>query len=53
MNIEIHEYMDFDLDEITGLYQAVGWTNYTARAGLLREAYEHSFASSALIWGTV
>ena len=42
MNIEIHEYMDFDLDEITGLYQAVGWTNYTARSGMLREAYEHS-----------
>ena len=42
MNIEIREYTDFDLDEITGLYQAVGWTNYTARAGLLREAYEHS-----------
>ena len=42
MNIEIREYMDFDLDEITGLYQAVGWTNYTARAGMLREAYEHS-----------
>ena len=42
MNIEIREYTDFDLDEITGLYQAVGWTNYTARAGMLREAYEHS-----------
>ena len=42
MNIEIREYTDFDLDEITGLYQAVGWTNYTARAGMLREAYERS-----------
>ena len=42
MNIEIHEYIDFDLEEITGLYQAVGWTNYTARAGMLREAYERS-----------
>lgn len=42
MNIEIREYIDFDLEEITGLYQAVGWTNYTARAGMLLEAYEHS-----------
>ena len=42
MNIEIREYTDFDLEEITGLYRAVGWTNYTARAGMLREAYAHS-----------
>ena len=41
-NICIREYTDFDLEEIAGLYEAVGWVNYTARAGLLKDAYEHS-----------
>ena len=41
-DICIREYTDFDLEDITGLYEAVGWVNYTARAGLLKDAYEHS-----------
>ncbi len=41
-DICIREYTDFDLEDITGLYEAVGWVNYTVSAGLLKESYERS-----------
>lgn len=39
---EIKEYQPFKLDEIVGLYQSVGWTNYLRRMDMLQQAYEGS-----------
>ncbi len=38
----IREYTAYDEAEILSLYESVGWTNYTARPEMLREAFAHS-----------
>ena len=40
--MEIREYGNFQLEEITNLYQSVGWANYLERIGILEEAYANS-----------
>lgn len=40
--MEIREYTEFCPEEIIPLYEAVGWTNYVERAGMLEQAYRHS-----------
>ena len=40
--MEIREYENFQLEEITNLYQSVGWTNYLERIDILEEAYANS-----------
>ena len=40
--MEIREYTEFCPEEILPLYEAVGWTNYTERTGMLEQAYRHS-----------
>ena len=35
--MEIREYGNFQLEEITNLYQSVGWTNYLERISVLEE----------------
>ncbi len=42
MKFEIREYTEFKENEIVGLYQSVGWTNYLERVDLLRKGYKHS-----------
>lgn len=36
------ELTEFDFDEILPLYAAVGWTNYTDRPDMLKNAFAHS-----------
>lgn len=38
----IHELTGAGLNEVLPLYAAVGWTNYTDRPEMLRQAFEHS-----------
>lgn len=38
----IHELTRTGLNEALPLYAAVGWTNYTDRPEMLRQAFEHS-----------
>ena len=40
--VVIRDYTDFCLEEVLGLYSAVGWINYVSRSGILREAYRKS-----------
>ena len=40
--MEIRVYGNFQLEEITNLYQSVGWTNYLERIGILEDAYANS-----------
>jgi ribosomal protein S18 acetylase RimI-like enzyme len=40
--MEIREYGTFRQDEIMELYASVGWTNYTNRPDMLRQAFEKS-----------
>ena len=40
--MEIREYGNFQLEEITNLYQSVGWTKYLERISVLEEAYANS-----------
>ena len=40
--MEIREYGNFQLEEITNLYQSVGWTNYLERISALEDAYANS-----------
>ena len=40
--MEIREYGNFQLEEITNLYQSVGWTNYLERISTLEDAYANS-----------
>lgn len=40
--IEIREYSKYDPDEVMALYRSVGWTNYTERPEMLRNAFSHS-----------
>lgn len=41
-NIEIKPYKTYDSDEVLALYGAVGWTAYTDRPEMLRQAFAHS-----------
>ena len=41
-NMEIKEYQTYNEQEITDLYQSVGWTNYTSCPEMLEEAYKNS-----------
>lgn len=45
--MKICEYTDFGLDEILGLYQDAGWTNYVQRADTLEKAYKNSLCVMA------
>ncbi len=40
--ITLRELTEFDFQEILPLYAAVGWTNYTDRPEMLRQAFRHS-----------
>lgn len=40
--MEIRAYESFQAEEITALYQSVGWTNYLERSDILEEAYANS-----------
>ena len=40
--MEIREYGNFQLEEITNLYQSVGWTKYLERISVLEDAYANS-----------
>lgn len=40
--IILRELTEFDFREILPLYAAVGWTNYTDRPEMLRQAFRHS-----------
>lgn len=40
--ITLRELAEFDFQEILPLYVAVGWTNYTDRPEMLRQAFRHS-----------
>lgn len=40
--MEIKEYQTYNEQEITDLYQSVGWTNYTSCSEMLEEAYKNS-----------
>ena len=42
MGFSIREYNTYNEKEILDLYSSVGWTNYTDRPEMLRNAYEHS-----------
>lgn len=42
MTFFIEEYKTYDEREILPLYENVGWTNYTKRPEMLKNAYEHS-----------
>ena len=41
-NMEIKEYQTYNEQEIIGLYQSVGWTNYTSCPEMLEKAYKNS-----------
>ena len=47
MPISIRTYGPYREDELLALYESVGWTNYTHRPALLREAYRHSLCAFA------
>ena len=42
MEYSIAEYTDYNEQEILPLYDSVGWTNYTQKPQLLKDAYLHS-----------
>lgn len=41
-SIKISEYENFNFDEIMGLYESVGWTNYTKNPQMVRDAFKNS-----------
>ena len=47
MNCLIHEYNDYNDQEVLSLYKSVGWTNYTGNPQMLKCAYAHSLKSYA------
>ena len=42
MNFSIKKYSDYKEEEILTLYGSVGWSNYTNRPDMLRQAFQHS-----------
>lgn len=47
----IRPYERYDEKEILPLYESVGWTNYTRRPDMLRDAYAHSLLTLAAYEG--
>lgn len=47
MEFSIKEYKAYNQQEILPLYESVGWTNYTQKPQMLKEAYLHSLKSYA------
>lgn len=47
MEFSIKEYETYNEQEILPLYESVGWTNYTQKHQMLKEAYLHSLKSYA------
>lgn len=47
MPLSIRAYGPYREDELLALYESVGWTNYTRRPALLREAYRRSLCAFA------
>lgn len=47
MPVLIRTYSPYREDELLALYESVGWTNYTRRQALLREAYRRSLCAFA------
>ena len=45
MEFLIKEYNTYNEKEILDLYSSVGWSNYTNRPEMLKNAYEHSLKS--------
>lgn len=43
----VKEVSDFDCSAILPLYAAVGWTNYTDRSEMLKNAFDHSLLVGA------
>ncbi|MDO5016460.1 MAG: GNAT family N-acetyltransferase, partial [Eubacteriales bacterium] len=39
----IKEYTNFQLPEIVNLYKSAGWSNYSCRQDILKQAYKNSF----------
>ena len=51
MEFSIKEYEAYHEEEILPLYESVGWTNYTQKPQMLKEAYLHSLKSYAAYVG--
>ena len=47
MEFSIKEYETYNEQETLQLYESVGWTNYTQKPQMLKEAYLHSLKSYA------
>ena len=47
MEFSIKEYEAYNEQEILPLYESVGWTNYTQKPQMLKEAYLHSLKGYA------
>ena len=47
MEVFIKEYVTYNESEVLRLYQSVGWTNYTERPEMLKNAYAHSLRTYA------
>lgn len=47
----IRPYEQYNEKEILSLYESVGWTNYTQRPEMLRDAYAHSLLTLAAYEG--
>lgn len=47
MEFSIKEYEAYNEQDILPLYESVGWTNYTQKPQMLKEAYLHSLKSYA------
>ena len=47
MEFSVKEYEAYNEQEILPLYESVGWTNYTQKPQMLKEAYLHSLKSYA------
>lgn len=42
MIFSIKKYSDYKEEEVLTLYGSVGWSNYTNRPDMLRQAFQHS-----------
>lgn len=42
MEVILKEYSGYDEEEILGLYESLGWTNYTDNPAMLKNAYLNS-----------
>lgn len=51
MHLTIKEYSKYDENEVLHLYRSVGWTNYTDKPEMLRNAFENSLVVLAAYEG--